>query len=53
MNATHTPRLQKKYQEEVVPALKAKFDYKTVMQVPRLKKICLNQALRVLLLIKN
>jgi large subunit ribosomal protein L5 len=46
MNATHTPRLQKKYQEEVVPALKAKFGYKTIMQVPRLTKICLNQGVK-------
>ena len=43
---THTPRLQTKYQEEVIPALKAKFGYKTVMQVPRLKKICLNQGVK-------
>lgn len=46
MNATYTPRLQQKYQEEVVPALRSKFDYKTVMQVPRLKKICLNQGVK-------
>jgi large subunit ribosomal protein L5 len=39
----YTPRLQEKYQKEVIPALKAKFNYKTVMQVPRLRKICLNQ----------
>jgi len=41
--ATYTPRLQKKYHEEVVPALKKKFGYKSPMQVPRITKICLNR----------
>lgn len=41
--ATYTPRLQKKYQDEVVPALQKKFNYKSVMQTPRLTKICLNR----------
>ena len=40
---TNTPRLKTKYREEVVPALKKTFQYKSVMQVPRLVKICLNQ----------
>jgi large subunit ribosomal protein L5 len=44
-NATYIPRLQKKYREEVVAALMKKFNYKTVMQVPRLVKICLNQGI--------
>lgn len=39
----YTPRLQEKYRNEVVPALKEKFGYKSVMQVPRLVKISLNQ----------
>lgn len=39
----YTPRLQEKYKKEVVAALKAKFNYSSVMQVPRLQKICLNQ----------
>ncbi|TAN15792.1 MAG: 50S ribosomal protein L5 [Chitinophagaceae bacterium] len=39
----YTPRLQEKYQKEVVNSLKKKFNYKSVMQVPRLEKICLNQ----------
>ncbi|MCB0733306.1 MAG: 50S ribosomal protein L5 [Flavobacteriales bacterium] len=39
----YVPNLRKKYDEEVVPALKEKFGWKNVMQVPRLKKICLNQ----------
>jgi large subunit ribosomal protein L5 len=37
-----TPRLAVHYKEKVVPDLMAKFGYKTVMQVPRLKKITLN-----------
>ncbi len=32
-----------KYKSEVVPALMKKFSYKTVMQTPRLTKICLNR----------
>lgn len=39
----YIPRLQVKYQKEVVNSLKKKFNYKSVMQVPRLEKICLNQ----------
>ncbi len=42
----YTPRLQKQYKEEVVPALMKKFEYKTVMQCPRLVKICLNQGVK-------
>ena len=37
----YTPRLKKKYQTEVVNNLKG--NYKSVMQVPKLVKICLNQ----------
>jgi len=37
------PRLKTKYREEVVPALMEQFQYKTIMQVPRLEKICINQ----------
>jgi len=39
----YTPRLQSKYQQEVVPALMKKFSYKSVMQAPRLEKICVNR----------
>ena len=42
----YTPRLQKKYKDEVVPALMKKFGYKTIMQCPRLVKICLNQGVK-------
>ena len=41
----YTPRLQTKYQEEITPALKEKFSYSTVMQVPKITKICINQGL--------
>jgi large subunit ribosomal protein L5 len=36
------PRLQEKYEKEVVPALMEKFAYKSVMEVPKLEKIVLN-----------
>jgi len=39
----YTPRLAEKYKKEVIPALMKKFSYKTVMQAPRLTKICLNR----------
>jgi large subunit ribosomal protein L5 len=39
----YVPRLREKYRNEVVVNLKKKFDYKSVMQVPRLEKICVNQ----------
>ncbi|PRY16208.1 LSU ribosomal protein L5P [Pontibacter ummariensis] len=40
-----TTRLKEKYQNEVVPALKEKFQYKNVMQVPRLVKISINRGI--------
>jgi large subunit ribosomal protein L5 len=40
---SYTPRLKKKYREEIVAKLNEQFGYKTVMQVPRLEKICVNQ----------
>ncbi len=39
----YIPRLQDKFNNEIVPALMKQFEYKTVMQVPKLQKICLNQ----------
>lgn len=44
-NTKYTPRLQTKYREEVKSALMKKFNYKSIMQVPRLVKICLNQGI--------
>lgn len=40
---SYAPRLKTKYSEEVVPALKEKFGYKNVMEVPKLLKIAVNQ----------
>ena len=41
----YQPRLRTKYYEEIIPALTKQFDYKTVMQVPKLVKITLNQGI--------
>ena len=41
----YTPRLKTKYSEEIVARLQEKYSYKSVMQVPKLEKICLNQGL--------
>lgn len=38
-----SPRLKEKYTTKIVPALKEQMHYKSVMQVPRLEKICINQ----------
>jgi len=40
---TYTPRLKSKYKDEIRTALKDKFQYKSVMQVPKLEKIAINQ----------
>ena len=37
------PRLKERYVQEIVPGLKKEFDYKSVMQVPKLQKIVINQ----------
>ncbi|MDT8308911.1 MAG: 50S ribosomal protein L5 [Bacteroidales bacterium] len=39
----YIPRLKEKYKNEIAPALIKEFGYKTPMQVPKLKKISLNQ----------
>ncbi len=39
----YTPRLAAKYSKDVVPALMKKFAYKTIMQAPKLEKICINR----------
>ena len=39
----YIPALRKKYQVEIIPAMMKNFGYKSVMQVPRLEKIVLNQ----------
>ncbi|WP_299755727.1 50S ribosomal protein L5 [uncultured Pontibacter sp.] len=40
-----TARLKEKYQNEVVPALKEKFQYKNIMQVPKITKISINKGI--------
>jgi large subunit ribosomal protein L5 len=40
-----TPRLKDKYTKEIVSALKTKFQYKSVMQVPKIQKICINKGI--------
>ena len=42
---TYQPRLKEKYAADVIPALQKQFQYKSAMQVPRLKKICINQGI--------
>ncbi len=39
----YTPRLRKTYYEKIVPALMEQFQYSSVMQVPKLIKISINQ----------
>lgn len=39
----YTPRLASKYKNDVVPALMKRFNYGSIMEVPRLEKICLNR----------
>lgn len=39
------PRLKDKYQGEIVSALKEKFQYKSVMQVPKVEKISINKGI--------
>lgn len=41
----YVPRLREKYSQEIIAALMEQFGYKTVMQVPKLQKIILNQGL--------
>src|SRR5580658_8521851 len=40
---SYVPRLREKYTKEVAPALMKQFGYKSVMQAPRVLKVCLNQ----------
>lgn len=41
----NTASLKKDYAERIVPSLMKEFNYKTVMQVPVLEKIVINQGL--------
>ena len=40
---SYQPRLKTKYKEEIVASLKEQFQYKSIMEVPRIEKVCLNQ----------
>ncbi len=40
---SYVPRLREKYYNEIIPALQEEFKYSSIMQVPVLQKICLNQ----------
>ncbi len=41
----YTPRLRSKYHQEILPALKEEYNFKSLMRVPKLLKICINQGL--------
>src|SRR5574344_2292920 len=41
----YIPVLKKQYKETIIPALMSEFGYKSVMQVPKLSKIVINQGL--------
>jgi large subunit ribosomal protein L5 len=42
---SYVPRLKSKYREEVAPALMQQFGYTSVMQIPKLTKISINQGI--------
>ena len=44
-NGAPPPRLRARYQSEIVPALKDRFAFTSVMQVPRVEKIVVNMGL--------
>ena len=52
-NMNYQPRLRGQYKSEIVPALMEEFHYKSVMQVPRLLKISLNQGIGAALVDKK
>ena len=43
MDKKFIPTLQKKYSDEIVPALMKQFGYSSVMETPRLQKIVINE----------
>ena len=42
---SYTPRLKKKYKEQIVSNLISEFEYSSPMQAPKLEKVCLNQGI--------
>ena len=43
--SSYEPRLRSKYRDEIAPSLMEHFKYKSVMQVPKIEKICINQGI--------
>ena len=43
--AAYTPTLKTEYKERIIPALVKEFGYKSIMQVPKLEKIVINQGM--------
>ncbi|MBP7102388.1 MAG: 50S ribosomal protein L5 [Bacteroidales bacterium] len=41
----YVPRLEEKYINEIVPAIQKQFGFKSVMRVPKITKVCLNQGI--------
>jgi len=46
VQAPEKPRLLAKYQQEIVPAMMKEFQFKNVMQVPRLQKVVVNMGVK-------
>lgn len=44
---SYTANLRTKYTDVVIPHMMEKFNYKNVMEIPKLEKICLNQGVGV------
>jgi len=42
-----TPRLKETYLNEIVPSLKEKFNYSSIMQVPKITKVCINKGIGI------
>ncbi len=42
---SYIPRLKKQYVEEVMPKLREQFNYQSIMQIPRIVKISINQGI--------
>jgi large subunit ribosomal protein L5 len=40
-----SPRIKEKYTKEVVPAMMEKFQYKSIMQVPKITKVAINKGI--------
>ena len=49
----YEPRLKAAYKKEIISSLKDKFQYKSIMQVPKLMKICINQGVGAAVSDKN